>query len=159
MTEANEIRKETVRLSHLREGGAEAFARREREISHKRLKWWDENRDRLIHEGLEHLSTLDQAYRTFFIEYLELSPKDVPIVERTENRLVIHSHNFCPVHHACEALQMDTREVCKAVYERPVTMFLEQIHPGLCFRRNYDAIRPYTWYCEEIIELDRKKRG
>ncbi|UCH09196.1 MAG: hypothetical protein JSU61_08105 [Fidelibacterota bacterium] len=157
ITEASEIQKETERLSRLKAGGAKALAQREQEISDKRLEWWEENRARLIRQGLEHLSTLDQAYRTFFIDYLECNPKEVPIVKRTEKQLVIHSHNFCPVHHACEALKMDTRVVCKAVYERPVTTFLQQIHPGLSFRRNYDAIRPYTWYCEEIIELVRSR--
>ena len=158
-TEESQIQKETERLSQLKEAGAEAFVQREKEILEKRLAWWEANRERLIREGWEHLSTLDQAYRTFFIEYLGLNPKEVPIIERTENRLVIHSHNFCPVHHACQVLEMDTRKVCKTIYEQPVTVFLQQIHPGLCFKRNYEAIRPYTWYCEEIIELVRSGQG
>ncbi|MFQ5914941.1 MAG: hypothetical protein ACE5JS_17370 [Nitrospinota bacterium] len=149
-----EIRKETHRLSRLAEEGEAAFAKREGEVSRKRLRWWEENRQRLVNLGVERLPILDRAYRVFYIEYLGLDPKEVPIVERSERRLVIHSYNFCPVHHACADLGLDTRDVCKAVYERPVNDLLGQIHPGLRFRRNYNAIRPHAPYCEEIIEVN-----
>jgi hypothetical protein len=153
-SEEKEIKRETKRLEELASAGAAGYSRREKEVSRKRLRWWKDNRERIQREGSGHLSILDQAYRIFFVEYLGLSPKEVPIVERTSEQLVIHSHNFCPVHHACDELGLDTREVCKAIYERPVSDLLQQIHPGLSFARNYEAIRPYTWYCEEMIQLD-----
>jgi hypothetical protein len=37
---------------------------------------------------------------------------------------------------------------------RPVQEFLSKLHPGLRFDRNYEALRPHTPYCEEIITLD-----
>ncbi len=150
----SEIWKETDRLSRLVKEGETAFAKREEEVSRKRLRWWEENRERLVNLGVERLPILDRAYRIFYIEYLGLDPKEVPIVERSERKLVIHSYNFCPVHHACADLGLDTRDVCKAIYERPVNDLLQQIHPGLRFRRSYHAIRPHAPYCEESIELD-----
>ncbi|MFC1484600.1 hypothetical protein ACFL5M_04065 [Candidatus Neomarinimicrobiota bacterium] len=154
LSEEREIKREKERLAGLASAGKTGFARREKEVSRKRLRWWEDNRERIQSEGSGHLSILDQAYRIFYVEYLGLSPKEVPIVERTDKQLVIHSHNFCPVHHACADLGLDTREVCKAIYERPVSDLLKQIHPGLRFTRNYEAIRPNTWYCEEMIQLD-----
>ena len=148
-----EIMKETDRLARLKAGGPAAFARREQEVSHKRLGLWRENRGSLTRLGLEHLSVLDRAYHIFYIEYLGLNPGEVPIVERSGERLVVHSSNFCPVHHACKELGLDTREVCRDIYERPVTDLLQQIDPRLRFRRNYEAIRPHSAYCEEMIEL------
>lgn len=153
LSEKREIQRETERLSGITRAGAEGFARREEEVSRKRLQWWADNQERIQKEGCSHLSILDQGYRIFFVDYLGLNPKEVPIVDRTEKQLVIHSHNFCPVHHACEELGLDTRMVCKAIYERPVNDLFGKIHPALRFVRNYEAIRPYTWYCEELIQL------
>jgi hypothetical protein len=34
-----------------------------------------------------------------------------------------------------------------------VQVFISRIDPQLRFQRNYDALRPYTPYCEEIITL------
>lgn len=31
---------------------------------------------------------------------------------------------------------------------------MKQIHPKLKFTRNYEKLRPYFTYCEEIIELE-----
>lgn len=153
LSEKREIQREKERLSGLTQAGTAGFTHREEEVSRKRLQWWEDNRERIQGKGFGHLSILDQAYRIFYVEYLGLNPKEVPIVERTDKQLVIHSHNFCPVHHACADLGLDTRTVCKAIYERPVNDLLSQIHPGLRFVRNYEAIRPYTWYCEELIQL------
>jgi hypothetical protein len=153
--QTREVQKEAARLARLKDEGKKAFEQREKEVSHKRLTWWEDNRERLERQGVRYLSVLDRAYRIFYIEYLGLNPKEVPIVERTAQRLVIHSRNYCPVEQACNSLGLDTREICKAIYEQPVTDLLRQIHPGLRFHRNYDAIRPHTWYCEEIIELSR----
>ena len=50
-------------------------------------------------------------------------------------------------------LGLDTRYVCKKVYEAPTQTFMKRIHPKLRFSRNYDAIRPHSDYCEETIEL------
>ncbi len=153
MSHEDEIRKETGRLAHVKPAGPAAFARREQEVSAKRLAWWQANRERLTQPEWERIPLLDRAYRMFYLEYLGLDPAEVPIVERSAHRLVVRSANFCPVHPACEALGLDTREVCRAIYERPVTDLLREIDPRLHFSRNYEAIRPYAAYCEELIEI------
>ncbi|MEE9465236.1 MAG: hypothetical protein V3W14_06680 [Candidatus Neomarinimicrobiota bacterium] len=153
MSHDDEIRKETARLAQIKLDGPAAFARRGQKVSRKRLAWWDANRERLTQPDWERLPLLDRAYRIFYLEYLGLDPEEVPIVERSASRLVVRSANFCPVHAACEALGLDTREVCRAIYEQPVTDLLRQIDPRLRFSRNYEAIRPYAAYCEEMIEM------
>jgi hypothetical protein len=51
--------------------------------------------------------------------------------------------------------KLDTREVCKAIYERPTEDLIRRLNPKLRFTRNYDCIRPYSDYCEEIIILEK----
>jgi len=43
--------------------------------------------------------------------------------------------------------------VCKGAYYKSVQTFLNRIDPRLKFDRNYRSLRPYTDYCEEILEL------
>jgi hypothetical protein len=94
------------------------------------------------------------GYRWFYEKYLGVSvPKDGEIVERTGKRLVMHWWNPCPTLEACKKLGLDTREVCKKAYQKPVQEFLKYINPKLRFDRNYECVRPHAAYCEEIIEL------
>ncbi|MEM5791029.1 MAG: hypothetical protein QXP77_03205 [Candidatus Aenigmatarchaeota archaeon] len=117
----------------------------------KRLEWLEKNEKKLRNlKG----DIIGQAYKIFYQEYLKLNPKDVEIVEKTMNRLVMRWYNFCPVLEACKILGLDTREVCKRVYDSSVQAFLEKINPKLKFKRNYQKIRPYAKYCEEIIILE-----
>ena len=95
------------------------------------------------------------GYKWFYENYLRVSvPEDGEIVEHTERRLVMRWWNPCPTLEACKKLGLDTREVCKKAYEKPVQEFLKQIHPKLRFERNYENIRPHAAYCEEIIVLE-----
>ena len=95
------------------------------------------------------------GYRWFYEKYLGLSvPENGEIVEISEKRIVSRWWNPCPTLEACKQFGLDTRVICKKVYHRPVQEFLMQLHPGLRFDRNYDCLRPYTAYCEEIISLE-----
>lgn len=95
------------------------------------------------------------GYRWFYEKYLKVSvPQDGEIVEHTQRRLVMRWWNPCPTLEACKRLGLDTREVCKKAYEKPVQEFLKQIHPKLRFERDYENIRPHAAYCEEIIVLE-----
>ena len=118
-------------------------------VIEKRLKWLDENKDRLNLVS----NNLEETYNIFYHEYLGLSTQDVKIVEKSERKIVTRWYNYCPVLEACKALGLDTREICKKVYERSTQIFLEKINSRIKFSRNYDKIRPYTEYCEEILEL------
>ncbi|MDP6620292.1 MAG: hypothetical protein QGG90_12765, partial [Nitrospinota bacterium] len=53
--ERREIRKETDRLARLAGEGAAAFSKREDEVSRKRLRWWEANRERLAGQDAERL--------------------------------------------------------------------------------------------------------
>ena len=118
-----------------------------------RLDWLNKNKDKLNQNG----NPIDLACEIFYQEYLNLplTPENVKIVEKTENKLVTRWHNFCPQLEACKTLGLDTREICRKCYEKPVQTFLSQINPKLKFRRNYIKIRPHADSCEEIIEMTR----
>jgi len=48
---------------------------------------------------------------------------------------------------------LDRLVIYKLAYHKPVELFLRKISRKLRFDRNYDRIRPYAPYCEEIILL------
>lgn len=120
------------------------------ELSEKRLRWYEENKERLDLKG----SDVRKAYTLLLIEYLGLNPKEVPVVYEDELKIVWRSYNFCLVLEACKRLGKDTREVCKKAEEKSVQELISRINPNLRFSRNYEKIRPYTDYCEETIELE-----
>jgi hypothetical protein len=128
-----------------------ALAYLEQCVIEKRSAWLEAN----FNEAPEENDPVTAGYKWFYEKYLGASvPKDGEIVERTEKRLVMRWWNPCPTLEACKKLGLDTREVCKKAYQRPVQEFLERIHPKLRFDRNYERIRPYAAYCEEIILLE-----
>ena len=123
----------------------------ERCVTAKRLTWVDENI-----AGFELTSDpLLDGYKTFYEVYLGVTvPEDGEIVAHTAKKIVTRWWNHCPTLEACERLGLETREVCKVAYQKPVQSFLSRIDPRLRFDRNYAAIRPHTPYCEEIITLE-----
>ena len=122
----------------------------ERCVTEKRLAWLDANLARLERTA----SPLLDGYRLFYQVYLGISaPADGAIVEQDERCMVMRWWNPCPTLAACQKLGLDTRQVCRLAYHRPVQAFLSRIDPRLRFERNYAALRPYTPYCEEVIRL------
>jgi hypothetical protein len=132
-------------------GMDKALAYLEQCVIAKRLAWLNKNLDTVDKTN----DPVFDGYRLFYEVYLRVStPSDGEIVERTERKLVIRWWNNCPTLDACVKLGLDTREICRKVYHQPVQEFLSQIHPKLRFERNYERLRPYTAYCEEIIVLE-----
>jgi len=122
----------------------------ERCVIEKRLAWLEGNLDKMERTG----DAVEDGYRIFYETYLGIAvPRDGEIVEKTDKKLVMRWWNYCPVLEACKKFGLDTRVVCKKAYHRPVEVFLSRIHPKLRFDRNYERIRPYLPYCEEIISL------
>jgi tRNA(adenine34) deaminase len=120
-------------------------------VIEKRLSWLDRNIKALEKTG----NPLIDGYKIFYESYLGLSiPQDGEIIEATDRQLVTRWWNYCPTLEACQKLGLDTREICKKVYHKPVQVLLSKIDPRLRFKRNYDALRPYTPYCEETIALE-----
>jgi tRNA(adenine34) deaminase len=117
----------------------------------KRLAWLDANLAGMDRTG----DPVLDGYRIFYEIYLGISsPKLGEIVEHTQGKMVTRWWNRCSTLEACTALGLDTRQICRQAYHRPVQAFLSRIHPRLHFERNYEALRPYTPYCEEIISLE-----
>jgi len=117
----------------------------------KRTSWLDENLEVLQPAA----DPVGDAYRIFYETYLGVSaPDDGEIVQRAPGRMVTRWWNQCPTLDVCQKLGLDTREVCQKAYHKPVQVLFSRIHPALRFQRNYDALRPHTPYCEEIITLE-----
>ncbi len=127
----------------------------EQSVTEKRLNWIARRLETFKGSG----NAVRDGFALFFEEYLGLSiPKHGEVIEISPEfmpkKIVVRWWNECPTLNACQQLGLDTRLVCKAVYHRPVTEMLKQIHPHLSFDRSYTAIRPYTPYCEEIIAIE-----
>ncbi len=115
----------------------------------RRTKWFHENK-----AGFTFISgdLLDSAYR-LLLKRLQIVREEAPVVQRSGNRIVFHSMNFCPTLEACRILGLDTRDVCKKMNEASTDTLLKQIDNRLRFSRNYEKLRPYSDYCEEMISL------
>lgn len=141
------VRAEVKRLRGITAEGLEAY---NRDSIERRLAWFAENK-----EKFNFLSSdpLDSAYRLLLCRF-GIDEKQAPVVERSATRLVFHSQNFCPTLEACLILELDTRWVCKGYNEKSTGVLIRQIDPRLRFARNYEKIRPYAEYCEEMILLE-----
>jgi tRNA(Arg) A34 adenosine deaminase TadA len=96
-----------------------------------------------------------QAYELLFFDYMGLSPDQLPVVEESDSRITWLSANPCPTLEACARLGLDTRTVCRSIYEKPTQVFLSRLDPGLRFVRDYSTIRPQATHCREsIVRLD-----
>lgn len=140
------VRRNVERLVKVEaEGSYDSFVQ---ETTKKRVEWYEANRDVLRLEGTD----VRKAYTLLIIRYLGLDPADAPVVFEDETRIVWRSFNFCPLLEACKVLGKDTREVCMRAQEAPAQALVSKVGPGLRFSRNYDKIRPYEEFCEEMIE-------
>jgi len=84
-----------------------------------------------------------------------LPPEELPVAEKSDSGITWISVNPCSTLEACSRLGLDTRVVCRAVYEKPVQTFLTQLDARLRFVRDYSAIRPHAPHCREsIIRVD-----
>ncbi len=140
----SEVRTEIDRLQNADDS---ALCALNAESARKRVRWFEQNKDSLT---LTDTDPLESAYR-LLLNRLRITPEQAPVVEKTQNRIVFHSMNFCPTLEACKILKLDTRHVCKRINENATDTLIRQIDGRLRFSRNYQALRPYTDYCEEVI--------
>ena len=128
-----------------------ALAYLEECVIEKRMTWIEKTMDSIKRTN----KPVWDGFQLFYENYLGLSvPEDGEIVERTHHKMISRWWNPCPTLDVCEKLGLDTKEVCRKAYHKPVQELLIQIDPKLQFDRNYTCIRPYTPYCEEIIYLE-----
>lgn len=124
----------------------------EKKLQKKRLEWFEENKIEILNK-LKGTDT-EKAYQLILMK-IGIKKAEAPIVQKTEKRIVFHSKNFCPSLEACKILDLDSREICKKIFERPVQELIKRINSKLKFSRNYQRIRPYENYCEEIITMEK----
>lgn len=120
----------------------------ERRVAAKREAWFETPAGQACPRGAV---TPRQAFETLFFSYMGLCPDDLPVVREAEDEIVWQSQNPCPTLEACVRSGLDTRRVCREIYERPTQRFLSRIDPQLRFLRDYTAIRPQAPYCRERI--------
>jgi putative acetyltransferase len=124
----------------------------EREVTCKRIDWVRQNQPKIT--GSSPISPR-QAFELLFFEYMHLAREDLPVVAETDRQITWLSKNQCPTLEACQAVNLDTRLVCRAVFETPTQAFLTELDPQLKFSRSYAEIRPYAGHCQEsIIRMD-----
>lgn len=118
----------------------------EAEVSQKRVAWVKQHGP-----ALGQPLSPRAAYELLFFDYMGLSPQELPVIRETDTEIVWRSGNRCPTLAACQELGLDTRQVCRAAYEKSTQAFLSQLDPQLRFLRSYETIRPYASYCQEMI--------
>ena len=117
----------------------------------RRLDWFNKKRSTFtfINQNL-----LDSAYNLLLCR-LNIDSSKAQIIKRSNHQIVFHSKNFCPTLEACKILNYDTRYICKYYNENATDVLIKQIDQRLRFERNYDKLRPYSDYCEEMIILEK----
>lgn len=138
----NQVRKS---IKQLRNVDSKELSHLADKLRNKRINWFKNQNIQCDNDDV-----LDTAYQLFLTK-LGISAEEAPIVDKQDNKLVIHSKNFCPTLEACKILGLDTRDVCRQLNEEPTQALLQQLHPNLRFKRNYDSLRPFKPYCEEMI--------
>lgn len=147
MLYSSEVREHVARFRGIDQARA---GRLEQELLLKRRAWLENNRQLLSQlEG----DDLEKAYR-LLCRKLGIKEEEAPVVEKTLERIVFHSRNHCPSLEACRILDLDTRKICRWIYQRPTEELVREINPRLRFTRNYDCLRPFADYCEEMFYLE-----
>lgn len=116
----------------------------------KRIAWFEKNEDS-IRKALNG-TDVEKAYQLLLMK-LGIGGEEAPIVEKSGDRIVFHSVNFCPALEACKILGLDTSEVCRRHTEMATEGLIRMVNPRLNFTRNYGRLRPGSPFCEEIISL------
>ena len=138
------VHKQVERLQTQSYGSLEAA------VASRRQAWVVENSSK-VHPPI----SPRRAFELLFFDYMGLAAGELPVCEETEQKIVWQSLNACPTLAACQELQLDTRKVCRAIYEKSTQAFLSALDPQLRFLRSYDEIRPRAAYCKEwIVRVD-----
>lgn len=115
-------------------------------LKDKRLGWFERE-----YAGRARGDDIVEAGYGLLLAKLGIKAEEAPIVEKTRDKIVFHSMNYCPTLEACKILGYDTRTVCENVSEKATDALLKALDGRLSFRRNYDKLRPNSEYCEEMI--------
>lgn len=141
-----------VEIKRLRSATMEDLELLREQLLAKRIEWYGKNPQFNINQQ----DLLSCGYE-LMLRKLEIQSSEAPIVEKNTNKVVFHSQNFCPTLEACKILDLDTRMICRIVNEKPMDGLIKQISDQLEFGRNYEKMRPYCDYCEEMIFLTKEQ--
>ena len=127
----------------------------EAEAVKKMTAWFQENRGEItVHDP----PGPREAYELLMADYLGIPPGEAPVVSETEDEIVWLSSNRCPTLEACLKTGLETREVCRAVCEKPAQVLISKLDPRLRFYRSYEEIRPHSPHCREmVVRMDFEK--
>ncbi|HYE84701.1 MAG TPA: nucleoside deaminase [Clostridia bacterium] len=139
-------------IEKLRNADDKAFDELNTDSINRRVGWFKENRERFrfISDDI-----LNSGYE-LLLNRFNITEAEAPVVERSDREIIFHSQNFCPTLEACKILGLDTRTICKRMNENSTDILIKQIEPRLKFSRNYEKLRPYADYCEEMISIEEK---
>ncbi len=137
-----EVRNE---IKKLRGASDDRLKQLDQERSARRMEWY-----RAESRKIRAADSLEKAYQVLLRKF-GIQKEQAPIVMRSDREIVFHSKNFCPTLEACMILGLDTRKVCRLYTGGSTDALVKQADPALSFSRNYEKIRPYSEYCEEII--------
>ena len=143
----NLIQREMERLRHADEA---ALCALNEDSIRRRTDWFEENKSRFAFLSDDPLSA---AYFLLLARF-GITAEEAPVVFKSETKIVFLSQNFCPTLEACKRLGLDTRYICKRLNEDATNRLVQSIDPHLRFSRNYEHLRPYTPFCEEMICLE-----
>lgn len=146
-------RREAVRIEvdRLRGASDRRLAEYDADSARRRTEWFRSCREQF--SFLQAEDVLLAGYHLLLARF-RITPDQAPVLHRNEHTLVFHSRNFCPTLEACRQLGLDTRTICRKLNENATDALLKQLDPRLSFARNYEKLRPYTAYCEEMILLN-----
>ncbi|MGD8780940.1 MAG: nucleoside deaminase [Ignavibacteria bacterium] len=136
-------------IKHLRNVTTEKLKDFNADSINRRLEWFNKNK---LEFDFITADSIDSAYRLLLCKF-GIDSSEAQVVERSDDRVVFHSKNFCPTLEACKILDYDTRYICKYYNENSTDTLIKQIDSRLKFDRNYEKLRPYSDYCEEMIIL------
>ncbi|UCC91582.1 MAG: hypothetical protein JSV39_04725 [Candidatus Aenigmatarchaeota archaeon] len=127
-------------------GEKKAWEIMKKNITKRRSRWLKENIEKISPE----YSELETARQVLILK-LGVDPKELNVIERKSDKIVIKSDNFCPILTACEILGWSPKKICKLVCEGAAREFMSEVNPKLAFK--FTKTRPVSRYCEEVISL------
>jgi len=136
--------------------GSKNYRAIEAEVTTKRLGWFEQHAEQYAGRwDTDRPPSPRDAFEMLFFDYMGLAEDEVPVLSESPTEIIWASANPCDTLEACGRLGLDTRVVCRAVYERSTQALISRLDPQLRFLRSYQTIRPHADTCEErIVRLD-----
>jgi tRNA(Arg) A34 adenosine deaminase TadA len=143
MTQDEKVLKKIAELSEI------DFKSLEKKAVEKRIEWIVNKQKNVIRGNSV---SPREAFDLFFFDYLGLSRGDIKVVAEDETCIEWLSYNYCDTLEACKSLGLESKKVCRKIYEKSTQAFFSALDSRLRFHRSYKEIRPNTEYCREWLK-------